>query len=100
MVTSDFLRRAELDTQRERKRWLEFILGPAKAAADYVEANARRVKEVMTPHPVTVTQYTPLNDIVTLFEQNKIKRVPVTANGKLVGIVSRVDLLRALFKAD
>ncbi|MFC0219656.1 CBS domain-containing protein [Pseudochelatococcus lubricantis] len=98
VTEGDFLRRSELDTRRERTRWLEFILGPAKAAADYVEANARRVKDVMTPDPVTVTQYTPLADIVSLFEKHKIKRVPVTANGKLVGIVSRVDLLRALSK--
>lgn len=98
VTEGDFLRRTELDTRRERTRWLEFILGPAKAAADYVEANARRVKDVQTPNPVTVTQYTPLNDIVALFEQHKIKRVPVTANGKLVGIVSRIDLLRALAK--
>jgi CBS domain-containing protein len=98
VTEGDFLRRSELGTQRERTRWLEFVLGPAKAAADYVEANARRVKDVMTPDPLTVTQYTPLADIVALFEKNHIKRVPVTANGKLVGIVSRVDLLRALAK--
>lgn len=96
VTEGDFLRRTELDTKRERARWLEFILGPAKAAADFVEANARFVRDVLTPNPYTVTQYTPLNDIVELFEKHKIKRLPVTANGKLVGIVSRVDLLRAL----
>lgn len=97
MVTEgDFLRRTELGTRRERARWLEFILGPAKSASDYVEANARRVAEVMTPNPISVTLYTPLNDIVTLFEEHNIKRVPVTTNGKLAGIVTRVDLLRAL----
>lgn len=98
VTEGDFLRRTELDTKRERARWLEFILGPAKAAADFVEANARFVRDVLTPDPYTVTEYTPLNDIVALFEQHKIKRVPVTANGKLVGIVSRIDLLRALGK--
>ncbi|MGV6876583.1 CBS domain-containing protein [Pseudochelatococcus sp. B33] len=98
VTEGDFLRRTELDTRRERTRWLEFILGPAKAAADFVEANARYVRDVLTPNPYTVTEYTPLNDIVALFEQHKIKRVPVTANGKLVGIVSRIDLLRALGK--
>lgn len=99
MVTEgDFLRRKELDTRRDRARWLEFLLGPAKAAADYVEANARRVKDVMTPDPITVTEFTPLADIVSLFEKHGIKRVPVTANGHLVGLVSRVDLLRALSK--
>lgn len=96
VTEGDFLRRSELDTKRERARWLEFVLGPAKAAADYVEANARRVRDVLTPDPYSVTEYTPLTDIVALFEKHKIKRVPVTANGKLVGIVSRVDLLRAL----
>lgn len=96
VTEGDFLRRTELDTKRERARWLEFVLGPAKAAADFVEANARHVRDVYTPNPYTVTEYTPLNDIVELFETRRIKRVPVTANGKLVGIVSRVDLLKAL----
>lgn len=98
VTEGDFLRRSELDTRRERTRWLEFILGPGKAAADFVEANARHVRDVMTPKPYTVSEFTPLFEIVELFEKRKVKRVPVTANGKLVGVVSRVDLLRALGK--
>lgn len=98
VTEGDFLRRTELDTKRERARWLEFVLGPGRAAADFVEANARYVRDVLTPNPHTVTEYTPLSDVVELFEKHKIKRVPVTANGKLVGIVSRIDLLRALNK--
>ena len=98
VTEGDFLRRTELDTKRERARWLEFVLGPAKAAADFVEANARHVRDVYTPNPYTVTEYTPLNDIVELFETRKIKRVPVTDNGKLVGIVSN-DAIRPAITA-
>jgi CBS domain-containing protein len=92
----DFLRRAELGTQCRRPRWLEFLIGPGRLASEYVHACGRRVKEIMTPDPYTVTEATPLKEVVQLMERHRIKRVPVVCGRRLVGIVSRADLLGAL----
>jgi CBS domain-containing protein len=97
MVTEgDFLRRGELGTQRQRPRWLEFLLGPGKLAAEYVQASGQKVEEIMTPEPKTITPETPLDEVVGLMERHRIKRLPVVQDGKLVGIVSRANLLHAL----
>jgi CBS domain-containing protein len=92
----DFLRRAELGTQRCRPRWLAFLIGPGRLASEYVHACGRKVKEIMTPNPYTVTEATPVMEVVQLMERHRIKRVPVVCGRRLVGIVSRADLLRAL----
>jgi CBS domain-containing protein len=96
VTEGDFLRRAETGTERKRPRWLEFLLGPGALARDYVRSHARRVGEVMTYDVETVSEEAQLGDIVDLMEKRRIKRVPVLRNGRLVGIVSRANLLRAL----
>ena len=97
MVTEgDFLRRGEIGTARQRSRWLEFLIGPGRLADEYVHACGRRVDEVMTSDPITVTEDTPLTEVVELMERHRIKRLPVVRQGKLVGIVSRADIMHAL----
>jgi CBS domain-containing protein len=97
MVTEgDFLRRGELGTQRQRPRWLEFLIGPGRLANEYVRARGRKVAEIMTPNPYTITQETPLEEIVQLMEKHRIKRLPVADDGKPIGMVSRANLLQAL----
>lgn len=97
MVTEgDFLRRTELGTQRRRPRWLEFLIGPGRLAAEYVQASGQKVEEIMTPNPYTITTETPLEEVVRLMERHRVKRLPVMKDGKLVGIVSRANLLHAL----
>ena len=92
----DFIRRSEIGTQRKRGRWLKFLLGAGKAATDYVQEHGSKVSEVMTRDPITVTEDTPLDEIVTSMETNGIKRLPVMRREKLVGIVSRANLLQAV----
>ncbi len=92
----DFLRRSEIGTQRKRGRWLRFVLGAGQAATDFVQENGRRISEVMTRDPLTITEDTPLEEIVTLMQKNGVKRLPVLRGEKLVGIVSRANLLQAV----
>ncbi|WP_348639578.1 CBS domain-containing protein [Mesorhizobium sp. M1E.F.Ca.ET.045.02.1.1] len=94
----DFLRRQELGTQRVRPRWLEFLAGPGKVADEYVHANGRRVGEVMTTEVVSAPPGTSLAEIVELMARHDIKTVPIVEAGKIVGIVTRSDLLRALLR--
>ncbi|MGY8666436.1 CBS domain-containing protein [Bradyrhizobium sp. UFLA05-109] len=92
----DFIRRSEIGTQRKRGRWLKFILGPGKSASDFVQEHGRKVSEVMTTSPVTITEDTALAEIVDIMEQNNIKRLPVVRGDKVVGLVSRANLLQAV----
>ncbi|KRB30254.1 CBS domain-containing protein [Mesorhizobium sp. Root172] len=94
----DFLRRGELGTKRKRARWLEFLVSPGKVADEYVHANGRRVAEVMSNGVVTTTREASLEDVVELMTRHHIKRLPVVEDGKVVGIIARSDLLRALLR--
>jgi len=96
VTEGDLLRRAETGTQRQRPRWLEFLLGPGRMADEYVRTHAKKVDDIMTPEPATVGEGTGLDDIVKLMERRRIKRLPVVRDGKVVGIVSRANLLHAL----
>ena len=60
VTEGDFLRRGEIGTQRRRPHWLEFVIGPGRLATEYVRASGRKVSEIMTPNPRTVTPDTPL----------------------------------------
>lgn len=99
LTEGDLLRRVETGTERQRPRWLEFLMGSGRLAEDYVRSHARRVTEVMSKDVVSVTPDTPLPDVVALMERHRIKRVPVVDGNTCVGIVSRADLLRALHRA-
>ena len=58
----DFIRRAEIGTQRKRGRWLKFLLGPGKGASDFVHERGRKVGEIMSLDPCTVTEDATLED--------------------------------------
>jgi CBS domain-containing protein len=97
MVTEgDFLRRSEIGTERRRPKWLEFVLGPGRMAEDYVRAAGRKVEDVMTRDPVSVREDDDLETVVELMERRHVKRFPVLRDDKIVGIVSRANLMRAL----
>jgi CBS domain-containing protein len=96
VTEGDFLHRAETGTQRRRPRWLEFLLGPGRLAQDYVYSHGRFVCDVMCRRVVTVDEETALDEVVRLMEKHRVKRLPVVRDSKVVGIVSRANLLRAL----
>lgn len=99
VTEGDFLRRAELDTERKHPGWLQFLLSPGQLAREYVSSHGYRVAEVMTTDVVTIDEQAPLGDAVELMEKKHVKRLPVTKNGRLSGILSRADLLRAYIAA-
>jgi CBS domain-containing protein len=96
VTEGDFLRRAETGTQRKRARWIEFFVGAGQSAEEYVHTHGRKVADVMTSTPIAITEDTRLDDIVSLMEQGSVKRLPVVRQGRVVGIVSRANLLHAL----
>ncbi|HEU0217555.1 MAG TPA: CBS domain-containing protein, partial [Stellaceae bacterium] len=92
----DLLHRAETGTERRRAWWLDELAATNQLAAEYIKSHGGKVEDVMTRDVVSVTDTTPLADIATLLETHRIKRVPVLRDGRLVGIVSRANLVRAL----
>jgi CBS domain-containing protein len=96
VTEGDFLRRTETGTQRKRPRWLQFLVGPGRLAEEYVRSSSRKIEDVMTQAVHTIGEDTPVSDVVELMERHRIKRLPVLRDDKLVGIVSRANLLHAL----
>ena len=96
VTEGDFLRRTETGTERKRPRWLEFLMGPRRMADEYVHTHARKVDDVMTREPITVTEDASLDEVVRIMERKRIKRLPVMRGKEVVGIVSRANLLHAL----
>lgn len=94
----DLLHRTELGTEkrgtRRRSWWLDHYA--SGAAQDYVKSHGRTVRDIMTRDVITVTEDTNLADVAMLLETRRVKRVPVVRDGKVVGIVSRANLVRAL----
>jgi CBS-domain-containing membrane protein len=96
VTEGDFLRRGELGTQRSRPACLEFLLGAGRLANEYVRTYGRKVSEIMTADAVFVSEDDSLQTVVELMERRHIKRLPVMRDGRLVGIVSRANLVRAV----
>ena len=97
----DLLHRVETGTERrvQRRRrswWLDRFEADEELARDYVKSHGRTAEDVMTRAVITVGETTDVAEIADLLETKKIKRVPVVRDGKLVGIVSRANLVRAL----
>ena len=66
----DFMRRAEIGTQRKRSRWLKLLLGPGEEAADFVRERGRKVGEVMNAAPITVTEDATLEEVAAYLQFN------------------------------
>jgi CBS domain-containing protein len=97
VTESDLMHRTEAGTERPYSWWLHLLAGGAPIAADYVKSHAVKIEDVMTPDVVTAAPETPLHEIATLLEKNRIKRVPIiNKDGDLVGIVSRANLIQVI----
>ena len=95
----DLLRRPELGTA-PRARWLSlFGLGADRAAATYAASHGRRAAEVMSRPVISAAPDTPLAALQALMQRHHIKRLPIVDGGRLIGMVTRADLLRALVLA-
>ena len=92
----DLMRRAEAGTGRRRPWWLVLLTGKEVLAAEFIKEHSRKVSDVMSREVITAAPGTPLSEIANLLEKNAIKRVPIIDKSKLVGIVSRANLLQAL----
>jgi CBS domain-containing protein len=95
----DLIRRVETHTERRRSRWIEMFVSNETLAREFVKSHARRVADVMTTEVVTAGPHAPLREIANLMEKHGIKRVPIVEHDKVIGIVTRANLLQALASA-
>jgi CBS domain-containing protein len=93
---ADLIHRAEIGTEKHRPWWLEAMTGASTLAEEFAKSHGKKVGEIMTSGAISVSEDTPLSEFATLFERKRIKRVPVVKDGKLIGIVSRSNLIQAL----
>ncbi|MFO0990307.1 MAG: CBS domain-containing protein, partial [Hyphomicrobiales bacterium] len=96
---ADLVRREEIGTAKHRPWWLEAVTPAATLAEDFAKSHGKRVDEVMSTTIIAASEETPLSEIAALLERHRIKRVPILRDGKLVGIVSRSNLIQALASA-
>lgn len=92
----DLMHRTEARTERRRSWWLLALTEDQTLASEYVRSHARRVADIMTRDVITASPDTRLHELATLLECNAIKRVPIVEGGRLVGIVSRANLIQAV----
>ncbi len=93
---ADLMFRAETDTSPFRSWFQRLLADDAVIARDYVRTHSRRVTDVMTKDVVTVGEHTEVKEVAALMKRHNIKRVPILRDGKLVGLVSRSNLLLGL----
>jgi CBS domain-containing protein len=99
----DLVRRRDIDRDDRASWWLQIVAEGEDLAPEilaYIRSKDRVVRNVMTREVVTVEEETPLAEIARLLEEHRIKRVPVVRQGKIVGIVRRADLVRALLHEE
>jgi CBS domain-containing protein len=96
---ADLIHRVEIGTEKHRPWWVEAVTGASTLATEFAKSHGKKVGEVMATGVISVSEDTPLSEIAALFERKRIKRVPVVKDGKLVGIVSRSNLIQALASA-
>jgi CBS domain-containing protein len=96
---ADLMRREELDTETHRPWWIEAMTPASTLAKEFAKSHGHRVGEIMSREVVSAMEDASLAEIATLLEKYHIKRVPILRDGKLVGIVSRSNLIQALASA-
>ncbi|MEZ5843692.1 MAG: CBS domain-containing protein [Hyphomicrobiaceae bacterium] len=96
---SDLMHRAEVGTEAKRKWWFRIFADADSAAREYAKSHGLRARDVMSSKVVTVRHDADLADVADILDRHHIKRVPVLEDGRLAGIVSRGDLVRALSSA-
>ena len=96
ITEADLVRRLAATQDRPRS-WLWRLLDRVPEQAEhYARTHGRRARDVMTTDVATASEDDDLGRVAALLEQRGIRRVPVVRDGRLVGVVSRADLMLAL----
>jgi CBS domain-containing protein len=100
LTEGDLIRRLASVADKPTSWFAGLFATPGAQAARFAKTHGRRARDAMTIAVHSATEDTPVEQIAALFERTGIRRVPILRDGRLVGIVSRADLLRALLDAE
>lgn len=98
VTEADLLHRVETHTEKKSSWWLALFSDAEALAREFSKAHGRTAGDIMTRNVVCVAENAPIDAIAEAFDVHRIKRVPVTRDNVLVGIVSRGDIVRALLR--
>lgn len=93
---ADLLEREELGAEHRHPWWIETLMPASTLAEEFAKAHGKKVFELMSTDVVSADEDTPVSEIAALLERHRIKRIPIVRDGKVVGIVSRSNLIQAL----
>src|SRR5262249_49010712 len=91
---ADLIHREKIGTEKHRAWWLEAVTPASVLALDYAKSHGRKVSELKSDNVISAAEDTPLSEIASLLEKHRIKRIPILKHGKLVGVVSRSNLIQ------
>ncbi len=93
---TDLANRSETDTEKRRKWWLDIFADADAKAREYVKSHGRKAKDIMTRFVISVPPRASMAEVADLLDTHRIRQVPVMEDGKLLGMISRTDLVRKL----
>lgn len=93
---TDFGHRSETDTEKRRKWWLEMFANSNSKAREYIKSHGNVAQDIMTRFVVSVSKDAQLSEVAEILDTHRIRQVPVMQDGRLVGMISRADLVRKL----
>ena len=93
---TDLVHRSETGTEKRRKWWLEAFADPDAKAREYVRSHGHKAQDVMTRMVISVSESASLAEVADALDTHRIRQVPVVTDGRLAGMISRADLVRAL----
>ena len=92
---SDLLHRPETGTEPRRRRWVDLFADPDRLARAYTKTHGMKASDIMSRNVISVDAHSELREAADILDKRDVKRVPVLENGRLVGILSRGDVVRA-----
>jgi CBS domain-containing protein len=93
---ADLLERGELGAEHHHPWWIETLMPASTLAEEFAKAHGKKVSELMSADVISASEDTPVSEIAALLERHRIQRVPIVSDGKVVGVVSRSNLIQAL----
>jgi len=96
VTESDLMRRVAAPQDRKPGLFSGLLSDPAELARHFARSHGRTAQDVMTTTPLTLGPDVPIDRVAKLLEEKDIRRVPIVAAGRLLGVVSRADLLKAV----
>jgi CBS domain-containing protein len=94
----DLLHRHEIGTEQSSAAgpWWTRLFRAEPGPSHYVKSHAKRARDVMTRSVDSVVEDTPLSEVVARFDSPAVRRVCVVQDGKLIGVITRADIVRAV----